>query len=135
MTNTQIPLKEAVGILPHPLLKKLLRKARKLPESARARFLRNVAERLTWIVTDHPRTIVYSALGWAVGAVLDHVLAIPIPFTKTVIHLTADRAHEIAPVLGGVLGFFEDRTERMNRHRVARVIREEFARAAGTASH
>jgi len=130
-----IPIEELLKKLPRKLVEKLLREAGKLPESAQARFVRNAAQRLTWIVTDHPRTIVYSALGWVVGEVLDHVLTIPIPFTKTVVHLTADHAHEIAPMLGGVLGFFEDRTERLNRHRVARVIREEFQHAFNTASH
>jgi hypothetical protein len=95
--------------MPLGVKKKLLDVAGRLPEDKRPTFLRVVLREMQQAVYNHPRTLVYGALGWVLGEVLDRLLVFPVPLTGKVIRVTADMASHVLAAAGLVKGFMEDR--------------------------
>jgi hypothetical protein len=115
--------------LPLDAQERLLDFAEQLPESKRAQFVKNVAHRVGDLAKDHPRTIIFAALGWVLGEIIDNLLTIKIPFSEIVVCLTADRASEIMGAGAGIAGFIRDRKAKAEREAVARVVGEELRQA------
>ncbi|WP_031385364.1 hypothetical protein [Desulfonatronum thiodismutans] len=63
MTATDLPLEAQ---------ERLLDFAEHLPETKRFLFIKNVAERVGDLAKNHPRTIIFSALGWVLGEMVDN---------------------------------------------------------------
>lgn len=116
---------------PLDVQERLLDLAERLPERRRSTFLRGVTSGIRELVTDHPRTIVYAALGWVLGEIIDNLLTFHLPLSDVVVCLTADCASDVLAVGGGVLGFLRDRKAIAEREAVANVIASELCKALG----
>jgi len=102
----------------------LLQIAERLPNQAAQRdFLQGVSGRIEGLLKTYENTIVYSAVGWAIGAIVDHILHIP--FT----HIALTPAGEISPLIGAILGFRADVKKQKERAEVLEIIAEELAKA------
>jgi hypothetical protein len=112
--------------LPLDVLKKLMKLADQLPEESRGQFLEGVTTRIAGVLRDHPRTLVYSALGFVVGHVLDQVLTLHVPFAEAAVHLTGDRLGPVGGVTGAVLGFWKDIKGQAARERIAAALSDEL---------
>ena len=117
--------------LPLDAQERLLDLAERLPIHSRSTFLRGVSSAIGELVTDHPRTIVYTALGWVLGEIIDHLLTFQLPLSDVIVCLTADRASDVLAVGGGVLGFLRDRKAIAERDAVAKVVANELRKAMG----
>ena len=97
--------------IPLKLKRKLLEFAKKLPESRRARFLVDTAKKIVAFavdfIRDHRYAIVYGAIGFVVGHVLDTALVFTVPFYG-VLRPTANLAGILLGTAGLGYGFFRD---------------------------
>jgi len=107
----------------------LLRLSEYLPETKRRTFLRNTARQLGKLAREYPNTLVYAAVGWLLGTIVDHLLKFHIPFTDVVETLTGDYAGPIGFLLGALFGLKEDLQTNELRRRTAEIIGEELRRA------
>ncbi len=117
--------------LPLDVQERLLDLAEKLPTSSQATFLRGVTAEIGGLLKDHPRTIIFAALGWVLGEVIDHLLTFDLPLSDVVLCLTVDRASDVLAVGGGVLGFLRDRNAIAERDAVSKVVARELRKALG----
>jgi hypothetical protein len=117
--------------IPVDVQEKMLLVADHLPPDRRAKFLETVSRETMAAIADHPRTLVYGALGWVLGEILDHLLTFRLPWTDVAFCLTAHHASELGAAAGMVKGFMEDRRAIAQRdqmsHAVARAIKEALA--------
>jgi len=117
--------------IPVDVQEKLLMVADHLPEDKRARFIQTVSHEVFQAVKDHPRTLIYGALGWVLGEILDHLLTFKIPFKDTIVVLTADRASDIGLAAGLIKGFVDDRKAIAERDQMSRVVARGLKEAIG----
>ncbi len=112
--------------LPLSVKERLLEFSDQLPEAARSAFVRNAARRIQGLADRYENTLVYAAVGWVVGEIMDQVLTIP--FTEA--SLTADNASQVGMMVAGLLGFGKDRKRagrlKEEQGRVLAILREEF---------
>lgn len=66
--------------IPTDVKENLLELASRLPSAAQSQFIRNTTEKLRDLSLQYQNTLVYTAVGWVVGEIIDNVLTIP--FTK-----------------------------------------------------
>ena len=111
--------------LPLEVQARLLDFSEYLPESKQADFARRVSDRVGHLIKDHPRTLIFSALGGVLGEVLDNLLTFSLPFSEAVVCLTADRASEMIGAGAGISGFIRDRKAVGHRELLRRFVREE----------
>ena len=113
--------------LPFNVKENLFLLAKKLPESKRSEFLSGVNQDLTEFakefLKDNKWTLVYGAIGFALGVALDQILEINIPFYKT-ISITFGWAKWIGLCGGAIHGFKKDR----ETERVRRIVLEQLSR-------
>jgi hypothetical protein len=115
--------------IPAEVKGQLLEIAEHLPnKEAQQSFLIGVSDRIGGLVKTYENTIVYSAFGWAVGAVVEHLTHIPLPDLLGG-GFSVIPAGEISPLIGGILGFREDKKKQKERAEVVQIIAEELAKA------
>lgn len=117
---------KAINDIPLSVKERLLELCQRLPEGARAEFIQNTTRRIKDVASRYESTLMYGAVGWVIGEILDNVLVIP--FTSWA--LTDDNASQIGMLLGGLLGFGKDRKKKnqLNKEReeILTIIREEI---------
>ena len=115
--------------IPMDVKEKLLELASRLPSHAQSPFIRNTTEKLRDLSLQYQNTLVYTAVGWVVGEIIDNVLTIP--FTEW--SLTGDRSSDLGALIGGLAGFFSDqkRAKKLaeEQKRVAKIISDELKNA------
>ena len=118
--------------IPMDVKEKLLELASRLPSHAQSPFIRNTSEKLRDLSLQYQNTLVYTAVGWVVGEIIDGVLTIPIPGTGGW-SLTGDRSSDLGAMIGGLAGFFSDqkRAKKLaeEQKRVAKIISDELQNA------
>ena len=60
--------------IPTDVKENLLELADRLPSAAQSQFLRNTTEKLRDLSLQYQNTLVYTAVGWVVGEIIDNVL-------------------------------------------------------------
>ena len=115
--------------LPVSVKERLLQLSANLPEPSRGDFLRNVTNRLSNVVLEHPNTIVFTALGWLLGEILDHLLAVHVPFSDIVLCLTGGKLSSALMVGGALYGVYRDIQKERLRSEIAQIVGEELRRA------
>ena len=112
--------------LPLAVKERLLELSQRLPEAARSPFIQGASKRLKDLGSQYENTLVFAAVGWVVGEILDNVLVIP--FTQ--IGPTGDNASQLGMMISGLFGFAKDRKEakrlKEEQERVLTIIREEL---------
>ena len=115
--------------IPTDVKENLLELAKRLPSTAQSQFIRNTNEKLRDLSLQYQNTLVYTAVGWVVGEIIDNVLTIP--FTEW--SLTGDRSSDLGALIGGLAGFFSDqkRAKKLaeEQKRVAKIISDELQNA------
>jgi hypothetical protein len=115
--------------IPTDVKENLLELASRLPSAAQSQFIRNTTEKLRDLSLQYQNTLVYTAVGWVVGEIIDNVLTIP--FTEW--SLTGDRSSDLGALIGGLAGFFSDqkRAKKLaeEQKRVAKIISDELKNA------
>ena len=115
--------------IPTDVKENLLELADRLPSAAQSQFLRNTTEKLRDLSLQYQNTLVYTAVGWVVGEIIDNVLTIPF----TVWSPTGDRSSDLGAMIGGLSGFFSDqkRAKKLaeEQKRVAKIISDELQNA------
>jgi hypothetical protein len=115
--------------IPTDVKENLLELADRLPSAAQSQFIRNTTEKLRDLSLQYQNTLVYTAVGWVVGEIIDNVLTIP--FTEW--SLTGDRSSDLGALIGGLAGFFSDqkRAKKLaeEQKRVAKIISDELKNA------
>lgn len=115
--------------IPTDVKENLLELASRLPSAAQSQFIRNTTEKLRDLSLQYQNTLVYTAVGWVVGEIIDNVLTIP--FTEW--SLTGDRSSDLGAMIGGLAGFFSDqkRAKKLaeEQKRVAKIISDELQNA------
>jgi hypothetical protein len=115
--------------IPTDVKENLLELAKRLPSTAQSQFIRNTNEKLRDLSLQYQNTLVYTAVGWVVGEIIDNVLTIP--FTEW--SLTGDRSSDLGALIGGLAGFFSDqkRAKKLaeEQKRVAKIISDELKNA------
>ena len=115
--------------IPTDVKENLLELASRLPSAAQSQFIRNTTEKLRDLSLQYQNTLVYTAVGWVVGEIIDNVLTIP--FTEW--SLTGDRSSDLGALIGGLAGFFSDqkRAKKLaeEQKRVAKIISDELQNA------
>ena len=115
--------------IPMDVKEKLLELASRLPSHAQSPFIRNTTDKLRDLSLQYQNTLVYTAVGWVVGEIIDNVLTIP--FTEW--SLTGDRSSDLGALIGGLAGFFSDqkRAKKLaeEQKRVAKIISDELKNA------
>ena len=118
--------------IPTDVKENLLELADRLPSAARPQFIRNTNEKLRDLSLQYQNTLVYTAVGWVVGEIIDNVLTIPIPGTGGW-SPTGDRSSDLGAMIGGLAGFFSDqkRAKKLaeEQKRVAKIISDELKNA------
>jgi len=116
--------------IPMDVKEKLLELASRLPSHAQSPFIRNTSEKLRDLSLHYQNTLVYTAVGWVVGEIIDNFLTIP--FTNG-LSVTGDRASDLGALIGGLSGFFSDqkRAKQLEEEqkRVAKIISDELKNA------
>jgi len=113
MTGTDLPIE---------VKSRLLDLARRLPDAARSDFVRNSASQLKNLALSHENTLVYGAVGFIVGELIDNFVTIPIPLTEAVACLTGDYASHALGAYGAVIGLQQDLQRNDLRKQVAEII-------------
>lgn len=116
--------------IPVSLQERLLAVADHLPEEKRAQFIRAVCREAIEAVNDHPRTLIYCALGWLLGEILDQ-LTFNIPIKELMNVLTADRASDIGAAVGLFNGFLADCRTNAEADQMGRVVAKCLREAIG----
>lgn len=115
--------------IPTDVKENLLELASRLPSAAQSQFIRNTTEKLRDLSLQYQNTLVYTAVGWVVGEIIDNVLTIP--FTEW--SPTGDRSSDLGALIGGLAGFFSDqkRAKKLaeEQKRVAKIISDELQKA------
>lgn len=115
--------------IPTDVKENLLELASRLPRSAQSQFIRNTTEKLRDLSLQYQNTLVYTAVGWVVGEIIDNALTIP--FTDW--SFSGDRTSDLAAMIGGLSGFFSDqkRAKKLaeEQKRVAKIISDELQNA------
>jgi hypothetical protein len=115
--------------IPTDVKENLLELADRLPSAAQSQFIRSTTEKLRDLSLQYQNTLVYTAVGWVVGEIIDNVLTIP--FTEW--SLTGDRSSDLGALIGGLAGFFSDqkRAKKLaeEQKRVAKIISDELQNA------
>ena len=118
--------------IPTDVKENLLELADRLPSAAQSQFLRNTTEKLRDLSLQYQNTLVYTAVGWVVGEIIDNVLTNPIPGTDDW-SITGDRSSDLGAMIGGLSGFFSDqkRAKKLaeEQKRVAKIISDELQNA------
>jgi len=118
--------------IPTDVKENLLELASRLPSAAQSQFIRNTTEKLRDLSLQYQNTLVYTAVGWVVGEIIDNVLTIPIPGTGGW-PITGDRSSDLGAMIGGLSGFFSDqkRAKKLaeEQKRVAKIISDELQNA------
>jgi hypothetical protein len=117
--------------LPNDVKERLLELARRLPEPSRGGFLTRVTDRLRQLSLDYSETIIFTAVGWLLGEILDHVITLHVPFADVAVCLSGGRLSSVGMVAGFLLGLTRDIQKERARAEVARVIGEELRRVLG----
>jgi len=117
--------------IPFEVQEKLLLFADELPADKRSKFIQTVTREVFTVVEDHPRTIIYAALGWVLGEIIDQLLTFKLPFKDIFICLTADCASDLGAAAGLVTGFIEDRKAIAERDQMSRVVAKGIKDALG----
>lgn len=116
MTATELPIS---------VKEQLLELSKRLPEAARSPFIQNTSRRIKELACEYENTLIYAAVGWVVGEIIDTVLTVP--FLGS---LTGDNASQIGMMVSGLLGFAKDRKKvkqlKEEQERVLTIIREEL---------
>ena len=112
---------------------KLLELAKRLPDHARSPFVKNSASRLQALAIQYPNTLVYTAVGFVAGEVLDNLLTVNLPLTEIGGCLIGDYGSHLGAVLGTVLGFQKDLERDDMNKRVSAILGEELRSAMGAA--
>jgi len=113
--------------LPTEIKEKIISLAKRLPQSERADFLIKISSRLGGVALEHPNTLFFAATGWAVGEIIDNLLTFHIPFSETIIELTADQASQLLMAGGSVYGFMRDHRKNDSRDMIRKIFAEEFS--------
>lgn len=121
-------MSEPVFDLPVSTKEKLLELSRHLPEGSQGKFLARARDRLSELALEHTNTIVFAALGWLLGEILDHVLTVHVPFSDLAMCLTGGRISTIGLAAGALYGLSRDIQVQRVRAEVARVVGEELRR-------
>ncbi len=118
--------------IPTDVKENLLELADRLPSSAQSQFIRNTTEKLRDLSLQYQNTLVYTAVGWVVGEIIDNLLTVPVPIPGG-FPLTGDRASDLGAMIGGLSGFFSDqkRAKKLaeEQKRVAKIISDELKNA------
>ena len=118
--------------IPTDVKENLLELADRLPSAAQSQFIRNTTEKLRDLSLQYQNTLVYTAVGWVVGEIIDNVLTNPIPGTDDW-SITGDRSSDLGAMIGGLSGFFSDqkRAKKLaeEQKRVAKIISDELQNA------
>ena len=119
MTTQEIPLK---------IKEQLLELSAKLPENKRQQFISGASSRLKELSHQYENTLVYAAVGWVLGEVLEHFATVPVLNVELF-----DGASETGGLIGGLLGFMKDRKTRAKEEeqakKVAQIIQDELRKA------
>lgn len=121
-------MEQAKTDLPVSVKERLLELSRHLPGESRGSFLSRTADRLVDLATQHTNALVFAAVGWLLGQILDHVLTVYVPFSDLAICLTGGRISEIGLVAGVLYGLSRDIHEQKIRAEIAKVVGEELQR-------
>jgi len=115
--------------IPTDVKENLLELADRLPSAAQSQFIRNTTEKLRDLSFQYQNTLVYTAVGWVVGEIIDNFLTIPL----TDWTITGDRSSDLGAMIGGLSGFFSDqkRAKKLaeEQKRVAKIISDELQNA------
>ncbi len=98
--------------LPAEVVQLLLQLAEHLPTKARPTFLQRAADALGSIAWEYRHTMTSAAIGFLLGALLDAVLTIHVPFTTYQLVLTGSRGKLLGLAGGALFGLLRD----MNHH-------------------
>src|SRR5271154_1298676 len=115
--------------LPATVKERLLQLAHNLPESSQGSFLAGAADRLTKVTLDHPNTLVFAAIGWLLGEIVDNLLTVHVPFADLALCLTGGRFSALGMAGGALFGLHRDVQKNALRVQVAQIIGEELQRA------
>ena len=119
--------------LPLSVKERLLELASKLPEEKRKQFITSTSSRMKELSLDYQNTLIYAAVGWVIGEIIEQVLTIPSAIPLAGGHELLDGASETSGLIGGLLGFLKDRKanakEQEDARRITRIIQEELAKA------
>jgi len=100
MTTKQ---KQAWAKIPREIQRRILETARRLPKEQAAEFLRETLRVVAEEVKAHPRTALWTMLGYGAGEMLEHVPVIG--------WLTCGCAGEVLGLIGASYGLRRDRLE------------------------
>jgi len=117
--------------IPPYIKDKLLAISEQLPREKRQAFLKSAGKKIGRAVNEHPRTLVYSILGYVLGAVLDSLLTFGLPGGKTVC-LTLGKAAKLLAVSGALYGFWQDRKAMELKQRIQSEIAGSIREALAT---
>jgi hypothetical protein len=117
--------------LPVSVKERLLELAKQLPDTMRGSFLSRTADRLADLAAHHSNAIVFAAVGWLLGEIIDHVLTVHVPFSDLALCLTGGKISGIGLVAGALYGLSRDIQEQNIRAEVALIIGEELRRVLG----
>ena len=118
--------------LPVSVKERLLELTRHLPDASRGQFLASAARRLSGLALEYTDALVFAAVGWLLGEILDHVLTVTVPFSDVILCLTGGKLSKVGFVLGTLYGLSRDIQKQQIRRDVARIIGEEIRRALAT---
>jgi hypothetical protein len=117
--------------LPIDVMERLLEFAKRLPEESRSSFLQRVLLGLEALGTKYENTVVYAALGWLAGELVDHIFSVHIPLVNIPVYLTLNHASEAGALTGILAGFYQDCKKGKEREEVAEIVGRELRRALG----
>lgn len=115
--------------MPIDVKKKLMDLAEQLPRDRRAVFLKNVTNSIADLAADHPTPIVYAAVGWIIGQLLESILTFHIPLSDIVVQLASDRLSEWLAALGFGAGAIQEVRNSPERTAIAKIVQKEIRRA------
>jgi hypothetical protein len=115
-------METAAPDLPNDVKAKLLELAKRVPEASRGDFLSSVRGRLADVALDHTHTVVYAVAGFVIGAILDHVLTMHVPFSDVILDITGGKLAWLFAALGGLFGGIKDSEERRRQEQVAKIV-------------
>lgn len=115
--------------LPVSFKERLLELAKRLPAAGQAPFVKASANRLGQLALQHETTIVYGAIGFLLGELLDNYLTISVPFSEIVICLTGDHASTAIGAGSALVGLWRDIQKNDIRKQVAEILGTELKAA------
>jgi hypothetical protein len=98
---------------------------RLLPPELRDQFLARTIERISKLAHEYDNTLVYAAVGWVVGQIIEEIPVIG--------WVASESTSELGLLIGGLLGFRKDRKQAKKEHeleeRMTQIIGEELNHA------